>query len=210
MRSARDRVELIRIRAAQDQERGPRFSNQFESTVNDYQAGTSLNSSLLQMTQELNKNSSIWSHATLRCNPCAPSSGSDILSRLDFDLWKSEWFSLLDTAPSLTEKQKMSLFMRSSGIHREILTGLSIDNPEKSTSATPYTDTKTSLEKHFNSEANQKLEAMVFRSTTQESGESNVKFIRRLLKKVRFCGFTNIMFELSLRMLRTQLTLVYV
>lgn len=173
-----------------------RFSNQFESTVND--AGNhNLNASLMQMTQELSKNSSIWSHATLRCNPCTPSSSSDIITRYDFDLWKSEWFSLLDTAPLLTEKQKMSLFMRSSGTHlREILTGLSIDSPDESASSTPYSDMMARLEKHFNSEANQKLEAMIFRSTSQLQGESNVDFIRRLLKKVKFCGFTNLMFEL--------------
>lgn len=196
----RDRIDLIRLRNSEHSQHNtyrPRFSNQFESTSYDTPGGMNLSSSIMQMTQELNKNSSIWSHATLRCNPCIPSAGSDIVTRFDFDLWKSEWFSLLDTAPSLSEIQKMSLFMRSSGIHiREILTGLSIDNPDDSSSPTPYSDMMTKLEKHFNSEANQKLEAMIFRSTMQGQGESNVEFIRRLLKKVRFCGFSNTMFEL--------------
>lgn len=198
LQADRDRDDLMRFRAQQSQrQHGNRFSNQFESTVNDSTGNVNLSSSIAQMTQELNKNSTIWSHATLRCNPCIPSSGSDMLTRFDFDLWKSEWFSLLDTSPSLTEKQKLSLFMRSAGPHlREILTGLSIDQPESSTSLSPYSDLITKLEKHFNSEANQKLEAMIFRSSSQGPGESNVDFIRRLLKKVRFCGFTNIMFEL--------------
>lgn len=37
---------------------------------------------------------------------------------------------------------------------------------------------------------------MVFHSTVQEPEESNVEYIRRLLKKVRFCGFSDLMFEL--------------
>lgn len=195
----KDREDLIRFRAAESSAqsvRPARFSNQFDSTGFDNSPGN-LNSSIAQMTQELNKTSSAWSHATLRCNPCSPSLGSDILTRYDFDMWKSEWLSLLDISPTLTEKQKLSLFMRSAGTHlREILTGLSIDSPDESSSLTPYSDMMSRLEKHFNSEANQKLEAMVFRSTLQEPGESNVEFIRRLLKKVRFCGFTNLMFEL--------------
>lgn len=205
----RDRIDLERFRATEREGQSSsfrqvspgrvrqRFSNQFESTMQEQHGNGSLNSSIAQMTQELNKTSSIWSHATLRCNPCVPSSGSDILTRFDYDLWKSEWYSLLDTSPSLTEKQKMSLFMRSSGTHlREILTGLSIDQPDQQSSPTPYTEMMTKLEKHFNSEENQKLEAMVFRSTIQEPDEPNVEYIRRLLKKVRFCGFSNLMFEL--------------
>lgn len=192
----RDREDLVRFRAQQSQqERRQRFSNQFESTVND--PSGNLNSSIAIMAHELNNTTSAWSHATLRCNPCTPSNGSDMVTRFDFDLWKSEWFSLLDISPMLTEKQKLSLFLRSSGTHlREILTGLSIESPEDSSSATPYSEMMTRLENHFNSEANQKLEAMIFRSTMQGSGESNVDFIRRLLKKVRFCGFSNVMFEL--------------
>lgn len=142
------------------------------------------------MSKTMEKSAQAMTVASIRIDPCVPDAGGSFISHYNFSRWKDVIVATVETIPGLTEQEMFNVFKRTAGPHLiDLLESLSLEDTITSSSR-PFTHALEKLNNHFNSDQQIFLAKMNFRTTRQGVKEQSLDYLNRMLKLVKFCGFS--------------------
>lgn len=142
------------------------------------------------VSKSMKKSTQAMTLASIRIEPCIPAEGESSISHHAYSRWKDVIVATLEAIPGLTENEKFNVFNWTAGSKLiDLLESLSLERTEAAV-VEPFSDALLKLDSHFNSDQNKFLAKTKFRTTRQGLKESSLDYLNRMLKLVKFCGFS--------------------
>lgn len=132
------------------------------------------------------------SYASLSIPECKPSEGEEDIDRKCFENWKDLFEASMQLMGVFDENVKMSIFKIRAGANLlEILVGAAPSKDTPHAELAPYSNAMGRLKNYFGSREYVLLQRQKLRSVTQNSTESAVKFVKRIIAIAKLCDFND-------------------
>lgn len=144
-------------------------------------------------SSEIDHDTSIFtsmSFASLNIVECKPIDGEDEVDKKSFENWKELLEASMQFAKVKDEFSKISIFKIKAGCKlMEVLDGTSTRDDDPDMKMFPYSNVMSRLKRYFNSRDYVLLQRQRLRSMTQQSDESDLKYVKRVTAVAKLCDY---------------------
>ncbi|XP_055592407.1 uncharacterized protein LOC129744077 [Uranotaenia lowii] len=127
--------------------------------------------------------------ASLQIGECRPLEGEDEIDKKSFEQWRNIFESALKIAGIADESTKISIFKMKAGAKLiDVLESTpNVESPDEETS--PYSNVMCRLQEYYGSRNYTLLQRQKLRSMPQASGESDLKYMKRVVAVAKLCDY---------------------
>ncbi|XP_055591492.1 uncharacterized protein LOC129743483 [Uranotaenia lowii] len=127
--------------------------------------------------------------ASLQIGECRPLEGEDEIDKKSFEQWRNIFESALKIAGIVDESTKISIFKMKAGAKLiDVLESTpNVESPDEETS--PYSNVMCRLQEYYGSRDYTLLQRQKLRSMPQASGESDFKYMKRVVAVAKLCDY---------------------
>ncbi|XP_062541824.1 uncharacterized protein LOC134209812 [Armigeres subalbatus] len=130
------------------------------------------------------------SFATLNVPECKPLNDEDEIDKRSFETWRTLLEASMQLVGVTNERIKMSIFQIKAGPKLlDILENTSSSCSSASFDISPYSNAMDRLRDYFGSRDYTLLQRQKLRSLTQMIGESDVKYVKRVINLTKLCDY---------------------